>query len=258
VSLGSLLRRWFGGKPAPSPAPVPPAPTAFDVSHDARLRHWEKVGAVESDVITHLISPGLMGGPNWPTTRQAYRMIRRANGSTILATDGLSDPFDGVEGMDVNGFEMELFIECADLPRELAGGPGDVTPLQKSWMFALLSHVAGIVANNGGIVPLLDRYGGVLSMELPGVSEAENIHSQLPEHYVTTDDVLGVLIGGPGPDFAATIPGMPLSPVRIVPIVLLTAAELAEIRAGDETTREAVAAALAKLPYTHVARDSLV
>lgn len=258
MSIGSLLRRWFGGKPASSPAPVPQAPSAFEASHSARQRHWEKVGAVESDVITHLISPGLLGGPHWPTTRQAYCVIRRADGSTILATDGLSDPFDDADGADANGFGMELFIECADLPRDVAGGPGDVTPLQRSWMFALLSHVAGIVASNGGILPLLDRYGGVLSMELPGVSEAENIHSQLPEHYVTADDVLGVLIGGPGPDFASTIPGMPLSPVRIVPIVLLTAAELAEIRAGDETTREAVAAALAKLPYTHVARNSLV
>ncbi|MDF7775726.1 hypothetical protein P1X14_10755 [Sphingomonas sp. AOB5] len=256
MSLGSLFRRWFGGKPAPSPAPVPATPSAADESFDARLRFWEAIGTVESDVISHLISPGLMGGPAWPTTRQAYRVIRRANGATILATDGLSDPFD--DGADGNGYGMEVFIECADLPPELAGTPGDVTPLQKSWMFALLSHVAGIVASNGGIVPLLDRYGGLLSMELPGVSESGTIQSQIPEHYVTADDVLGVLIGGPAPDFSNVIPGMPLSPVRAVPIVLLTAGELAEVRAGDETTRLAVADALAKQPYTHVNRDSLV
>ncbi|MBO9714288.1 hypothetical protein [Sphingomonas sp.] len=258
MSLGDLFRRLFGAKATVAPAsPEPPAgdPLA-EASFDARSRFWARAGAVEPDVLAPLISPAFLGGSHWPTLRQAYRVVRRPEGGVLLATDGLSDPFE--EGGDANGYGLELFLECADLPPALAGAPGTIAPLRKSWMFALLSHVAGIVADNGGIVSRLDRHGGILSMELPGVSEAETIHSQLPAQFVTADDVLGILIGGPAPDFATDMPDMPLSPVRAVPIVLLTAAELAEVRAGDDSTRDAVARALAKQPYTHLARDSLV
>jgi len=260
----NLLRRLFGANTPPAPpAPPPPAPEpdpgeeALLASAAARDRFWGSVGAVEADVLGHLISPGLLGGPHWPTTRQAYRVVRRGARSVLLATDGLSDPFD--EGGDVNGFELELFVECPDLAPQHAGSPGDVTPLRESWMMALLSHVAGIVAEAGGINAQLDRYG-VLSMELPGVSQSPAIHTQLPARYVTADDAVGILIGAPAPDFPARIDDMPLSPVRIVPLVLLTAAELGEIRAGDGSTREAIAAALAKLPdevRNSLARDSL-
>jgi hypothetical protein len=225
-------------------------------SFDARVRFWSRIGAVEPDVITHLISPQFMGGPAWPTPRQAYRVIRRADGTVILATDGLSDPFD--EDGTGNGFGMEIFIQCADLPAEAAGEPGDVVALRTGWMFALLSHIAGIVASNGGILPMLDRYDGLLSMELPGASQAPAIARQVPACYVTSDDALGVLIGGPGPDFDTVIEDMPLTPVRMVPIVLLTASELGEVRSGDQTTRVTLAAALAKQPYTRLKRDSLV
>ena len=30
----------------------------------------------------------------WPAGRCAFRMVRRPNGNIILASDGLSDPFD--------------------------------------------------------------------------------------------------------------------------------------------------------------------
>jgi hypothetical protein len=78
-----------------------------------------------------------------------------------------------------------------------------------------------------------------------------HIKDQLPDSFVTADDAIGILIGAPAPDFATQIDDMPLSPVRIVPIVLLTAAELGEIRAGDEETRNAIADRLAAMPNGH-------
>lgn len=292
MALFDLIRRLFGRPPTPSQAapsqaapvnlqtPVVPEkavepeavaePVAGTPEHEAafetdalqlsaqrRDAFWATVGTVEGDVLTHLISPGLMGGPAWPTTRQAYRVIRR-DGSVVIATDGMSDPFD--DGGDTNGFNLELFVESRDLPTDLAGTPGDVSPLARSWMLELLQNVAGTVAGAGGIERQLDRYGA-LSMEVPGVSASHAIKDQLPEGFVTADDAIGILIGGPVPDFANLIEDMPLSPVRIVPVVLLTAAELGEIRAGDEETRDGVVKRLAATPTGHrsdLGRPSIV
>ncbi len=225
-----------------------PEPDMLQLSAERRNQFWASVGEVESDVLAHLISPGLMGGPAWPTTRQAYRVVRRANGSIVIATDGLSDPFDN--GGGTNGFGLELFVESSDLPADLAGAPGNVAPLARSWMLELLRNVAATVANAGGIEAQLNRYGA-LSTEVPGVSASHAIKHQVPASFVTDDDAIGALIGGPAPDFGTQIDDMPLSPIRIVPVVLLTAAELQEIRAGDGETRNAMVARLAATSTGH-------
>jgi len=41
-------------------------------------------------------NPALLGGPKWPALRQAFRVVRRKTGNVILASDGLSDPFDDI------------------------------------------------------------------------------------------------------------------------------------------------------------------
>ena len=112
-------------------------------------RHWQTVGRVERDVLTYLISPAFSGGAQWPSTRQAYRIVRRGE-AIILATEGLCDPFDDVQGMG-NGFEVELFLESADIPEHARGKPGEVDPLKGSWAFELIEHVAATVADAGGI-----------------------------------------------------------------------------------------------------------
>jgi hypothetical protein len=224
---------------------------AFEQSWQKRDAFWASVGAVETDVLGHLISPGLMGGPQWPTTRQAYKVVRRG-GSIIIATDGLSDPFaDGGQG---NGFGMELFVETGDIQPDHAGKPGEISKLSQSWAFELVSHVAGTVAGAGGITAQLDQYG-VLSMELPGVSQSHAIGKQLPAHYVTADDSLGVLIGVPVEGFPSVIEDMPLSPVRMVPVTVITAAELEALRAGGAAARRALAEELAQRGSHH--RSSL-
>ena len=67
-------------------------------SHNARQACWSQVGTVDSDVLSHIINPAFMGGPRWPALRQAFAVIRRPDTQTVvLASDGLSDPFDGTE-----------------------------------------------------------------------------------------------------------------------------------------------------------------
>ncbi|WP_426201449.1 suppressor of fused domain protein [Pseudomonas sp. TWP3-1] len=215
----------------------------IEAAHDAARvagaecldRHWRSVGAVEQDVLSYMISPSFSGGPDWPSTRQAYRVVRRGD-SIILATEGLSDPFDGTDDMS-NGFEMELFIETADIPEHAKGAVGDVDPFKRSWAFELLETLAKTVANAGGITHSLDQHG-VLSVDVPGFSQSHHIDGQVPALFVTDDDCVGVLLGGPQPDFPTRLDDMPLSPVRLVPVVLITAAELAYVRSGGRAARE--------------------
>lgn len=198
-------------------------------------RHWRSVGTVERDVIAYMISPSFRGGPDWPSTRQAYRVVRRGD-SILLATEGLSDPFDGVIGMG-NGFEMELFMETADIPEHARGSLGQVDPLKNSWAFELLEHIAKTVADAGGVTERLDQYGA-LSIEIPGFSRSHHMSDQLPKHFVTEDDCTGVLLGAPEPDFPTRLDDMPLSPVRLVSMVLITASELEYVRSGGRAARE--------------------
>lgn len=198
-------------------------------------RHWSAIGTVERDVLSYIISPSFSGGPDWPSTRQAYRVVRRGD-SVILATDGLSDPFDDAEGMG-NGFEMELFVETSDIPDHARGPLGEVDPFKRSWAFELVEHVAKTVADCGGITHQLDQHGA-LSLEIPGFSLSHHMSDQLPKHFVTDDDATGVLLGAPEPDFATRLEDMPLSPVRLVPVVLITAAELEYVRTGGRAARE--------------------
>ncbi len=241
----------------PAAPPVSTDPDEADIAQQAsgeasstcRTRHWQRVGTVEPDVLSYLISPSLTGGPDWPTTRQAYGVVRRGE-NILLTTEGLSDPFDGVEGMG-NGFEMELFLETGDIPDQAKGVPGEVSPLMNSWAFELLRHVAGTVANAGGITHQLDQYG-VLSLEIPGYSQSHAICEQVPASFVSADDSVGVLLGGPPPDFATLLTDMPLSPVRLVPVVLITAAELEFVRSGGETARDELVARLQAAGIDHV------
>ena len=247
----NFFKKLFGSSKAPETQhdqPAPQSPELVDLT-DAEAanlavreagaacldRHWSAVGTVERDVLAYLISPTFSGGPYWPSTRQAYRVVRRGD-TIILATEGLSDPFDDTEGMG-NGFEMELFVETADIPEHAHGAVGEVDPFKGSWAFELVEHVAKTVADAGGITHQLDQYGA-LSLELPGLSQSHHMSDQLPKHFVTDDDSTGVLLGAPAPDFPTLLEDMPLSPVRLVPVVLITAAELEYVRSGGRAARE--------------------
>lgn len=253
MSFLDKLKKLFGGQThgetgaKPRSASDTGSDAAASQSYARRDDYWAAIGAVENDVLGHLISPQLMGGPGWPTTRQAYRVIRRPD-TIIIATDGMSDPFDDPQ-LDGNGFGMELFVETTDILPDHAGQPGDASHLSKSWAFELVSHVAGTVAGAGGIVGQLEQYG-ILSMELPGVSQSHAISTQVPPHYVTADDCVGVLLGVPA-TFPTRIADMPLSPVSMVAVTLIPANELEALRQGGAAARTALGDRLAQSGRHH-------
>lgn len=193
------------------------------------------VGTVESDVISYLVSPGLMGGPYWPTLRQAFRVVRRPS-SVIIATDGLADPFDDVVPFG-NGFELELFVETPSLPADVTSGSG-VEAFKTSWAFALVENVARLVTEAGGIRHDLDDLG-VISAELPGMADHPAM-AEVPARFITEQGSIGVLIGVPAASVPATIEDAPAATVRIAPIVLLTAAELYHVATPGAEGRKRV------------------
>src|ERR1700754_2169102 len=63
----------------------------------ARKAMWSAVGEVDDYVVSHAINPAFMGGPRWPALRQAFLKVTLPNGLVLMASDGLSDPYDDEE-----------------------------------------------------------------------------------------------------------------------------------------------------------------
>lgn len=92
----------------------------------------------------------------------------------------------------------------------------------------------------------------MLSMELPGVSQSHAIGAQVPQHYVTADDCVGILLGVPVTAFPNRIEDMPLSPIMMVPVTLIEACELQALRDGGTEARRALADTLAQSRRHHL------
>jgi len=165
--------------------------------------------------------------------RQAFRVVRRPNGNVIIASDGLSDPFDDIslgEG-NVNGFGLEFYIETpADEVSET------IHDIKQSWQFQLLYTVSQLAAGHGGIRSIMD------DMTLLS-TEAEGVNDTIPDEYkashVNSAGRVGALLGLTELSSAADlsngdsdsvvpdkVEGMPLTDVLLVNIKLLTLPEL--------------------------------
>jgi hypothetical protein len=194
----------------------------------ARRAAWSAVGPVDDDVITYLLSPQFQGGPAWPTTRQSY-LVARPEGSTLIASDGLSDLFVDTDMTDP-GFGCEVFLESPDL----AGA--DSAVIRASWQFALIENFAQNVADFGGIEGPLAKYG-VISMELPAPANA-------PQRWITARGSVGALIG-------MEVPGRPARcrlaegvTIRLVALTLLLPDETEHAIKGGNAARADLAARL--------------
>jgi hypothetical protein len=90
----------------------------FDRSCELRDQYWKSIGEVDPDVMTHVINPAFMGGPMWPSVRQAFLTINSPE-RIILASDGLSDPYDDMETNEANaaynGFGLEVYVSTEKL-----------------------------------------------------------------------------------------------------------------------------------------------
>src|SRR6267378_911613 len=119
----------------------------LEVSFERRAEAWARWGTLQDDVLTHLINPSLMAGPRWPAMRQAFRVARRGP-SVLVASDGLSDPFDEGTGADnLNGFGLEIFATSSDLIDRVPG----------SWVFDLVWQMSQLAAQRGDIAEMISK-----------------------------------------------------------------------------------------------------
>ena len=203
----------------------------------ARDAFYATLGTMDADVLAPLVNPAFMGGPRWPSLRQAWRVIRRPD-SVIIASDGLSDPFEDDDDVFVpRGHLLEVCIEAP-----LAAFDGD--PVQASWLFDVIYQISQNVADHGSIDLLLQRHGSV-SMVLD-VQDA-------PEGLEDENEQVGVLLA----QGASTIPPLfatPYGEVMLLTATVLQPAELAYIsEAADKAqSRRDLAAALAASPSGHL------
>lgn len=113
------------------------------------------------------------------------------------------------------------------------GDPGGVLvietdPGEHGWPRPLLEEAARQLEDTDmrGIF----EHFGMTVVELRGASGRPAV-AAIGESFIGADDTIGALVGKPVPDFGEDADG-----VRVIPVVLLTAAELAEVRAGDLET----------------------
>jgi hypothetical protein len=199
-------------------------------SMSLRAEAWGRWGAVDGDLLTHLVNPALMGGPRWPAMRQAFRVARRES-AVLVASDGLSDPFDAAGAPRVNGFGLEIFAWSPDPLGEVAG----------SWLWDMVWQMSQFAARHEGIGELLDELG-VLTTELYDV----RIPAERADRLVNEAGRVGVLVAPAQAPLPARIDG-PLSPIRLVGLTLLTRAELAWVLEGGDAARTELAARLGRL-----------
>lgn len=203
---------------------------------EQRSAAWRTIGDLDADVVAHLINPAFMGGPRWPALRQAFAKITLADGTALIASDGLSDPFD--DATDAGwGAEVYLAAPLAEVP---VGG------LAAHWQFSVIYQVAQNIAN--GIADLggmLAQYGA-LSMGIPGLD--------VPDDWREGDET-GVLIGVPHPTVPASIE-LETGRVSFVSVVVLLPAELRHILAGGAQARRDLAARMATLDPAALADEN--
>lgn len=198
----------------------------------ARDAAYGTLGRLEEDVLTFLLNPAFTGGPRWPALRQAWRVIHRPGG-TLLASDGLSDPFDDQEEPS-RGFGIECLLET-DEP---------VPSVSASWPFQALVEVCQTAAGHGSLRELLADMK-LLSVELSGEG--------MPASLVTADGCVGVLLGMA----SSTLPSLlqtPVGDVQLVTVKALLAEELEYVRKHGAKGRTELARRFVDSGQEHLSR----
>ena len=201
----------------------------------ARRAVYDRMGSISEDVLAPLIGPALTGGPRWPS-RPAWRVIRRDN-RVALASDGLSDPWETAPGA---GYALEVFMET---PEQVLPEGAPLTDLAKTWLFSAVSEISNLIADHGGVRPLLEEFGSV-SVEIDG--------ARFPESLRNDEGRVGVLLGlsARGVPERIAYPGG--GDARLLPITVLTRDELAHIVAGGDAARKELVGWLAECPTGHL------
>jgi hypothetical protein len=162
---------------------------------------WRSLGQLEETAIVPIVP----GGPAWPGQRQAWRIIHRTGGRSLLVTDGLSDPFPGHDVPSV-GFGLELAIETDEPLKDVEG----------SWTFVSLQRVADEIAEHERVRKA--ALTGLLTMEVSGRG--------MPKSLITKDGRVGVLLGLESSTLLRHF-STPAGEVRLVTVKVLLPTELA-------------------------------
>jgi len=215
----------------------------FQESCALRGGFWAGIGKVDADVIGHLINPAFMGGPRWPSMRQAFITVRMGT-STIVASDGLSDPFDEPEDTEAesyNGFGLEFYVETS----------GNLDPVIGSWQFDVVWQMSQNAAQAGNMQPLLKQYK-YLTTELYDVKAPKEFHND--------DGRIGVLLGLQSKTVSSNV-ALSLETIDIVNVKLLTLKELQYVVKFGKEGRDKLAELLmaqANPTYSDLGRKSVV
>ncbi len=176
----------------------------------ARDKLFNSLGKVDNDVLAPMANPSLTGGPTWPSIRQAYSIIRTDN-SIIIASNGLSDPFDNID-KDNNGFGIEVMAETFNTIKD-----DDLTDIAQSWLFDLVSSVSQEIAFNGQIKSYIEQHN-VITMEI-------NVNHPELSMFQNEDNLIGIMLGVEHPNLKKVIK-FPAEEVILVTIKILTKKEL--------------------------------
>ena len=207
-------------------SPAPAAGSA-DATLLARDVYWAQYGASDEAFLTYDDQPQANGAPAWPTSNHKFRIVRTES-SLIVASEGLSDPFDCFQGpADQNGYGQEVFIEVPGLQAAMP------ELIRNSWVFRAVEYAAQLIAHNGGIAELLDQHG-VMSLDVAA--------SCAPRDWIVSGvaEPAGALLDVPMPRGRNVIADMPLSPVRVVPLTLIFPEELEDCVVGGPKERAAL------------------
>jgi hypothetical protein len=218
-------------------APGPSLPNGWEARRQARER-WERVDATRrafwltlGTVDEQARIPSLNHG-DWPGHRQAWRVLRRAEGSTLLVTDGLSDPYLEREEPSV-GFGLELALET----------DAELMQVHKSWPTQLLQRVGDELCRNESLREAAKA--GPLSLDVSG--------KRMPTSLVTQEGRVGVLLGVE----SGTLPRhftLPDGEVRLVTVKALLPAEFAYAADHGAVGREQLARYFVGSAEQHLSR----
>lgn len=152
----------------------------------------------------------------WPSMRQCWRVVCGKK-STIICSDGLSDPFEDESEPNV-GYGLEILGETTDLI-------GDQLPA--SWLFQMVYAVSQQAAAHAGFRELIDDLG-TFSMELRAPRSLQAIAGGAGTY--------GVLLGLLSPDWPAECE-LPAGGIKYVTVKLLLQSELDYAVNEDEAGR---------------------
>ncbi len=199
----------------------------FEASAQKRNAFWEKIGKLDPYVISHILNPAFMGGPRWPSLRQAFLNIETPQG-TIIASDGLSDPYDDYDtnpkNQSYNGLGFELYMES---PEKL----GDLEKLKTTWQFNMVYQASQLAADNGNLIGMIQEFT-CISTELYDVN--------VPPAFLNKEGRAGVLLGLK----SIVVPtglALSLETILMVNVTLLTVAEINYIVENGNNGRVEVA-----------------